>query len=74
VDRDPFRRLVPAAQGITDEASLEKWLAGKTVAVSATILNGPPLPAEYTVLRRYFQRRTPDHLTRSYSVFHGAKP
>jgi len=73
VDRDPFRRLVPAAQGITDEASLEKWLAGKTVAVSATILNGPPLPAEYTVLRRYFQRQNPNQLTRSYSVFYDTK-
>ena len=71
VDRDPFRRLVPSAQGITDEARLDEWLQGKTVAISATILNGPPLPAEYEIIRRHFQKKSPDVLTRCYAVYRG---
>ena len=69
VDMPPFRRLTPAAQGITNADSLKLWLPGKTVAVSATILHGPPLPPEYELIRSHFQNQKPIQLTRCYAVY-----
>ena len=69
VDLPPFRRLTPAAQGITNADSLKLWLPGKTVAVSATILHGPPLPPEYELIRQHFQNQKPIQLTRCYAVY-----
>ena len=69
VNHDPLKRLVPSDQKIVDEESLRVWLKGKTVAVSATVLYGPPLPVEYRVLREYFQKQPPGEITRSFVVF-----
>jgi hypothetical protein len=69
VDLPPFRRLTPAAQGITNADSLKLWLPGKTVAVSATILHGPPLSPEYELIRQHFQNQKPIQLTRCYAVY-----
>ena len=69
VNHDPLRRLVPSDQKIIDEESLKAWLRGKTIAVSATVLYGPPLPGEYKVLRKYFQNHPPRDITRSFVVY-----
>lgn len=69
VNHEPLRRLVPSDQKILDEESLRLWLRGKTVAVSATVLFGPPLPGEYKVLRKYFQNHPPGAITRSFVVY-----
>lgn len=70
VDKPPFRKLIPAAHGLMSPEAVEQWLPGKSVAVSATILHGPPLHNEYEHLRAYFQNRQPDLLTNTYAVYH----
>jgi hypothetical protein len=39
------------------------------VAVSATILHGPPLSPEYELIRQHFQNQKPIQLTRCYAVY-----
>ncbi len=69
VNHFPLRRLVPLDQGITSEEALNGWLAGRTIAISATLLYGPPLPPSYELLRKFFRNRVPDQQLRSFSVY-----
>ena len=69
VNQPPCRRFVPAEQGITNQEDLQVWLRGKTVAMSATLLNGPPLPTEYELLRQFFKKHTPECSTRCFKVY-----
>ena len=69
VNHFPLRRMVPLDQRIISEETLKEWLSGRTIAVSATILFGPPLPPPYELLRKFFQNQSPDQQLRCFTVY-----
>ncbi len=69
VNHFPLRRLVPIDQGISSEETLTKWLSGRSIAVSATVLNGPPLPPPYEVVRKYFRNQVPDQQLGCFTIY-----
>lgn len=66
----PLKRLEPRNLNLSDDSKVREWLSGQKIAISATILHGPPLNSpQWEAFRRVLQLEKPIAKTRCFSLF-----